>query len=140
MAINRYLARKFGLYGENDIEKARIDVVLEVLNEFNNHATKVYYEKDEKRKQQLLKELTEVQAPKYLGLLEKLLKANQGGDGFFVGSKISLAEIVVFNGIYDNLALFAITNKEPKLQALVDRVKALPQIDAWLKKRPQTEM
>lgn len=41
-----------------------------------------------KFQQQLLKELTEVQAPKYLGLFEKILKGNQGGDGFFVGSKV----------------------------------------------------
>ncbi|KAJ8026820.1 Hematopoietic prostaglandin D synthase [Holothuria leucospilota] len=138
MAINRYLSRKFGLYGENDIEKARIDVVLEVLEELGYHTVKAIYEKDEGVKQTLLKELAEVQAPKYLGLLEKLLVANQGGDGYFVGSKISLADIVVFNWVHDRLPYFKIINKEPRLQALVDKIKALPRMNAWLKKRPKT--
>ena len=29
--------------------------------------------------------------PKYLGMLEKLLVSNKGGDGYFVGDKVILA-------------------------------------------------
>lgn len=140
MAIHRYLGRKFDLYGGSDIEKAQIDVVLDILNDLNAQAGKATYEQDEEVKQRFRKELIEVQGPKYLAMLEKRLTANQGGDGFFVGSKISIADLAVFNWMHDRLSDLKIVNKEPKLQAHAERVKALPQIDAWLKKRPVTNV
>ena len=38
----------------------------------------------------LAKKYSDVQAPDYLGNLEKLLKLNKGGNGYWVGTKVSL--------------------------------------------------
>ncbi|PIK56345.1 putative hematopoietic prostaglandin D synthase-like [Apostichopus japonicus] len=89
------------------------------------------------------KEFFEVEGPQCYKFLEKLLTANDGGDGYFVGSKISLADIIAFVTTGDLLADrntdYYLEVKEPKLKAFIERMKSLPQIDAWMKKRPQTD-
>lgn len=57
--------------------------------------------------------------------------------------QISLADIIVFVTTGDLLADrntdYYLEVKEPKLKAFIERMKSLPQIDAWMKKRPQTD-
>ena len=46
-AINRYLARKFGLCGKNNWEQTQVDVVCEVCLDLWTSCTKAIFEKDE---------------------------------------------------------------------------------------------
>lgn len=140
-AINRFLARKLDLYGDNDFEKAQIDAVVDVLQDLWYQIRKYYYAETDELKAKYKKNLKEVEAPKHYGYLEKLLKSNNGGDGFFAGSRMSLADVAVFASVgdmfNDSTKDHYLENKEPKLKALMERMRALPQIDAWLKKRPE---
>ncbi|XP_071830302.1 probable glutathione S-transferase 5 [Apostichopus japonicus] len=132
------------LYGENDWEKAEIDAVLEVVQDLFYPVRKMFYADTDELKARYKKEFVDVQGPKYCGFLEKLLKANNGGDGFFVGSKVSLADIVVFAAVGDALGDksrdYYLDHKEPKLKALIERIRAIPQINTWLQTRPKTEL
>lgn len=138
-AIFRYLARELGFYGGNALESAKIDTVIETLNDFITQARKYFFEKDEAKKAEFKKDLLEVQAPKYMKLLEVLLDLNTEGDGFFVGSKISLADVLVFYAFTDRFDSLQIEVTEPKLKALLEKIKAHPKMADWLNKRPKTQ-
>jgi len=79
--------------------------------------------------------------PGILQNLAKMLNANNGGAGFFVGKSITLADLAVFT-VLDTLftKIPDIKTKAPKLGALVDRVASQQRIAAWLAKRPVTEI
>ncbi|XP_022081115.1 uncharacterized protein LOC110974076 [Acanthaster planci] len=137
-AITYYVARDLKLYGANNWESAQIDVVGELMFDLvRPYTEKIMFEKDEQKKAENLKKYLSETAPTILANVEEQLKKNKGGDGFFVGDKISLADINVFSSFdftslpekLDNMA------KYPKLKALLDRVKANKNMAAYLAKR-----
>ncbi|XP_038061211.1 glutathione S-transferase-like isoform X1 [Patiria miniata] len=138
-AMHGFVAREFGLNGANNEETTQIDVVLSTLEDIRVPLGRIlYYEKelDEIQKKEKLKEFYEKTAPKYMAGLEKMLTDNNGGHGFFVGSKISRADIffyVVMETVEEDEL-----KKYPKLSALMKRVAEAPKIAAYLAKRPQT--
>jgi len=76
------------------------------------------------------------QFPHWAGLFEKHLKANNDGKGYFIGDKLSLADIAVFN-IWDQIHS---TNPDvlkefPTLAAHHERIAKNAGIAAWLEKR-----
>jgi len=137
-AIARYLARKFGFYGSTVEEEAQIDSVMEGLNDIR---TKWYYTDSLKHgKDEAKKEFFDKFVPLWLDHFEQLL--TKSGTGFYVGDKLSLADIQGYNlfwnysknrfpeGTFDNF---------PKILAHVERIGAEPKIAAWVAKRPVTE-
>ena len=73
------------------------------------HVIALYYEKDEAKKAELIKDVQEVKLPAYLNILEDILKQNDGGNGFFAGKKVRnliFHQIVVFMAILDTFHLF----------------------------------
>jgi len=73
--------------------------------------------------------------PQWVGYFEKLVSK---GD-WSVGSSVSLADIALFNSFSSIKSDYPdVLKNAPKLQALVDRVAALPNIAKWLAARPVT--
>ena len=74
------------------------------------HVIALYYEKDEAKKAELIKDVQDVKLPAYLNILEDILKQNDGGNhGFFAGKKVRhfiFHQIVVFMAIPDTFQLF----------------------------------
>jgi len=74
--------------------------------------------------------------------LEDILKKNKGGDGFFVGDKMTAADIHFFT----SMEWFLMNGHEgaldsfPKLKALKERVASNEAIAAYLAKRKPTAM
>ncbi|XP_038060999.1 uncharacterized protein LOC119731798 [Patiria miniata] len=139
-AIYYYLAREFKLYGADNWESAAIDMVGELLSDMMKQFSSYRFEKDEAKKAEFKTKFDEA-LPVGLERLEGALKKNKGGDGFFVGDKISLADIQVFNSFeyvvqYDAAAL----DKYPKLKAWQARVAASEKLAPYLAKRKVTEM
>lgn len=131
-AIMRYVAREFGLYGDNNDENTQVDVILE---DFLKNAIAMFYEKDETKKAEIKKDMEETKLPRFFDLLEDILKENGNGDGFFVGKKISLADILVYD-ITDQVGLTVkLPAFPPKLGGLIDRVKNYPKVKEYLAKR-----
>merc|ERR1711963_443362 len=94
VAIASYLAKQFGLMGDNALDELTVNQVVMLIQDFIEAAVRVFREKDDARKAELQKEFSEVEIPKYLGILGKLLKEN--GSGYFVGDKLSLADLAVY--------------------------------------------
>ncbi|XP_065937989.1 S-crystallin SL11 [Magallana gigas] len=134
-AIMRYVAREFGLYGDNNDENTRVDVIIGTAEDFLKSAIAIHYEKDETKKAELKKDLEENKLPQFFSLLEDILKENNDGDGFFVGKKISLADILIYD-ITDQVGATAkLPAFPPKLGGLIERVKNYPKIKEYLAKR-----
>jgi len=141
-AIARYLARELDMYGKGNMENTMCDVILETINDVWNDIIKhVFMEKDETKKAELGKKMKEDTFPKFLNFMTKLLKEN--GGQFFVGSKLSVADLAffdMFEKITGNPAYGdAVFKGFPELLKHAQKVAALPNIKKWLDKRPKTE-
>jgi glutathione S-transferase len=140
-SIARYLARKFHLAGKTDEDQARADMIVDCFEDTLKPLFTFFFESDETRKETLKKKALEEQLPTSLAGLEGLLKANHGGDGFFVGTELTWADLgfLVLVGWLSAAGADTQLAKYPKLAALRERVEKLPKVAAWLAKRPVTD-
>ena len=138
-AIERYIARQGKLYGANDLEAAQIDSICEGVHDTVKNFMAGAYSKDETEKKTKLAAYFKDDFPRWAAQLTALLKANGGGNGYFVGKDVTLADFVA----YYALDIVRSANAEafkayPELSALIDRVAARPKVAAWIKARPVT--
>jgi len=141
ISIARYLAEKFGLAGGSDIEKLRSDMLVHCTEDMVMAFLASWKEQDPEKKAQLAKKFTTEQLPVFYGNFEKLLKENKGGDGFFVGDSLTVADLTFYHYV-SNLSsdqeLKDVLKAHPKLHGLVERVDKHPKVAAWVAKRPVT--
>merc|ERR1719272_2061776 len=91
-AIERYLTKALGLAGSSDVEAAQIDAISETVRDIKDSYQKVKGEDATKAK------FFAEDLPAALALLEKSLpKGSDNNSPWLVGSKISYADIVLFN-------------------------------------------
>jgi len=139
-AICRTLACKFNLAGKTSCEHAACDEVVEMLRDAIEAGYRAMFEKDEKRKEELTNQLKNETGPRVFGFLEK--KLNENGGKHLVGDCWTYADILVAQQL-DSIKqhktkeeMEALEKHYPKLAALAHAVADMPQIKAWLDKRP----
>ncbi|PIK56350.1 putative S-crystallin SL11, partial [Apostichopus japonicus] len=113
------------LYGDNESEAAEIDQVCECLVDLGLAMRNYFHEKDVARKENILKELLETEATKHFKFLLNLLEANDGGNGFYVGNRITIADILFFNRRHYSW-LYSGHVTLTKAKELVDKIGELP--------------
>jgi len=132
--ITRFLARRFGLYGDPhcDVSGALVDQVYEGVRDL----TQAYYKTRNGTDQE--KEAAKVDF--FGNVLGKHLTSFNGlipdGHNWFVGTRISLADLAVFN-VLDSLDKTEVTKqfeKFHKLRDVVERVRR--QLHNYLETRP----
>ena len=135
-SIQRYLAEEFGLAGSNAWENAELDSIVDVCGDVSQCMVKVHFEKDEAKKAELGKKLTEEDFPKYLGILEKLVSPA----GWMFGGKVTYVDFVVHN-LLEFVKKYPgnILDNFPALTKNYEAVEALPNIAKWLKERPESQ-
>ena len=133
--IERFLARRFGLMGNDEYESVHIDSICECVRDFKDMYQKVRVSED---KETAMNEWFTVTLVERLTLLENLL----GNEGFSVGSSTSLSDIVLYSFItnfFDNKeASMNATLATPNLRKIIDRIHSLPEMIEWLEKCPKT--
>nr|XP_022333862.1 S-crystallin SL11-like [Crassostrea virginica] len=136
-AIDRFLAREYGLYGKTNMESACVDVVCETVSDFFTAILPLMTEKDETKKAEVLKKFMDF-VPVYMKRIEDCLSRNGGGNGFLVGPSLTLADLAFLRScdMFDSRGL----KLTDKLAALRKRIEDLPKIRDYLKSRPVTEM
>jgi len=140
--LARLLARRFNLAGKTDLDQARADMLIDCYEDTIKPALSFFWDKDEEKKAAAKQKFLEEQLPVSLDHLEKLLKGNNGGDGFLVGDELTWADLG-FHVLFGWLQVFGADGeitKRPKLDALRHRIEAVPKIAEWLAKRPKTDM
>ena len=139
--IARFVAERHGLAGANDVENLRLAGIVDTITDLTHKLAGIFVEKDETRKAQLQKELTETHIPRYLGILEKLAGANNSPGGWLYGPKVTYADIGFYavSGYLPYLAPNFTFDEYPALKKLITSVETLPNIAKWLKERPVTD-
>lgn len=140
MAIARYLAREFGFHGKNNIEQARVDFISDNFHDIVNDYIRFDYEKDPSKAREL-RHVYEETCKKVLPFMEETLKINNGGNGWFVGDKMMMCDMMCYcaleNPLLDNEHLL---RNFPKLEALRKRIKAHIQTAEYFKKRKDLKL
>lgn len=140
LAIHKYLARAFDLYGKHNMENTMCDVVMETTKDVIDEMTNWYFEKDVDRKKDFEKKLNDITYPKLVDFLDKMLKEN--GGQWLVGDMLTVADLACFD-ILDKIIPRAdndIFQSTPSLKEHYTKVKTHPRVQAWLEKRPKTEI
>jgi glutathione S-transferase len=140
IAIARYLARKFNLAGTTELDQVRVDMVGDCIEDTIKPLPTIFRETDDAKKAELVKNFIEEHLPKTFVGLENILKTNDGGDGFFVGSALTWADLSFFVATesLERVGAASVLSNYPKLVALQQRVRTVPQVAEWLAKRPVT--
>ncbi|XP_060070593.1 S-crystallin SL11-like [Ylistrum balloti] len=137
-AIARCVARDLDLYGKTPEENTEVDVVLETLNDLFNDLIKIFFEKDEKKKDELKAALGETVIPKYVEHFENI----KGKKEWMVGSAMTIADLAVFS-IFDQLPVTFGENSVKRfrdsktLPGLSEKVAANENVKKYLEKRPK---
>ena len=135
-----YLAREYDLAGSNNLEQAKIGGIIDVVGDFHGKMAAAHFGNDEAVKEKAMKALKEEHTPKYCGILEKIISANNSPDGWALGNTVTLADLaicVLLDAVFTRVP--ALADSFPNVKKNVDAVKALPNIAKWLKKRPETQ-
>ncbi|GAB6028478.1 hypothetical protein CHUAL_002637 [Chamberlinius hualienensis] len=137
-AIARFLAREHGLAGSNSIEAARIDGLVDAVYDLWDHGYKIKFEQDAAKKEELTKKFLGETLPPYLSNITKIL-TNNGGK-FLVGDKLSWADIAVAYALSGLREKFESSlESHDTLKQFSETVLNLPNIKAWIDKRPVTD-
>merc|ERR1711962_1895763 len=115
------------------------DQAVDAVNDLITELVKVMHQPEEAKKAQLAKVFKEEKLPVWLTMMETVLK-KQGGK-HFTGSSLSWADVIVFHIVSSLKDRWSPDlSSHPCLSSLVTMVGSLPNIKAWIQKRPVTEM
>uniref|UniRef100_A0A2C9KNS0 GST C-terminal domain-containing protein n=1 Tax=Biomphalaria glabrata TaxID=6526 RepID=A0A2C9KNS0_BIOGL len=117
-----------------------IDQVVGLVQDAVNSSVKAYHETDSKKKIQFLKDLLETAIPHFLSCCEKLLRDN--GTGYFVGDKLTLADLMTWNfinGTENRLKVSGLADHFPAVKDLFNKVANVDKIKSYLAQRPTSE-
>jgi glutathione S-transferase len=132
-AIERYLARKYHLFGETDIESAQIDSICETVRDIKDSY------KTLKREDKLTEWFSTTLIEK-LNMLQHLFTENTEA---LVGDKITLADLVVYSLITEFFTnkegAYLATESIQRIRGCVDTLNNHPAIQKWLTTRPVTD-
>jgi glutathione S-transferase len=142
-AICRYLAAKHGFYGQTDIERAQIDVLSELVLDFQTAARTLLFDaelatSDDKKEQ------FRILIRQWFGVFEREFKSNASASGFLFGASVTLADVALFS-LVDNFVKPLARDEIEANQSMshfLATFRSLPQIAAYLAsdRRPATSM
>jgi len=138
LAIARLVAKEGGLVGKNAVEGGQIDAIVDTVTDIREKAFAMHFA-PEGTKDALIKDFVDKTLPAVMPNLEKAAATNPDKSGFFVGTKLSLADIhffAVFEAIKGNMP--NVLSTHPTLTKLYDKVATSPKVAEYIKKRPQT--
>ena len=138
--IVRFLAKRHGLAGSNDLETAELDGIYDVLIDFMVCFGKAYQEKDEAKKAEIVKEVGQNDIPKYWGIIQKRLQANNSPQGWIYGNEPTYVDFIIYCFCDYLAAMYPdFLERYPEVAKLRTSVEVLPNIAQWLKDRPKTD-
>jgi glutathione S-transferase len=138
-AILRYLGKTYNLAGDNDLEAAKCDEMVEAMTDLKMAVIKYFTETDEAKKAEIKTSLESETFPKFLTVWSKTVEVN---NGFLVGKRLSYADLCiasyleVYSDMFPDMDFLA---KFPTLKSHQERVFNTPGIKEWIAKRPKSQ-
>ncbi|CAF2661249.1 unnamed protein product [Rotaria sp. Silwood2] len=140
-AIARFLAKQFQLGGRNNFEQAKVDAVVDTIEDLITKLIPVFDEENDIKREELSKKFFSEELHKHLQNLDVLIKEFGNGDSFFVGNHLTWADLYFYNffetilGINENCL-----DNYPSLKQNRQEVEKQPKIVDYLKNRPKTSI
>lgn len=147
-AIERFLARRFGLMGSDDVEAAVIDCISEHCRDVKDAQMRKRFSpftrdrtEEEKAKDQA--DWFETEMPAMLAKIEAAVSAGSTTKGCAVGSSISYADLCIFSMIKECFPAYKDATLEaakdcPLLLEICDNCANDPKLSQWIETRPET--
>jgi len=147
-AVANYIAKQGGLMGDGDMDAMLIEIVCNECVDAFDEMVSYFFEPNENTKEQKKEKLKTVSIPKFMTLLEKYLENNETWQkkenasnhvpGFFVGNKLSLADLTVYDMV-DSLKKFDETccQGRKKIEENRAKVESFPKLKKYLEERPK---
>lgn len=138
-SIARFLAKQFHLAGKDNLEQAKVDAVVDTINDAVANYAPIHREQDEAKKAEIMKKFMGEDLPKTLQNLETLAKHYGNGGPFFVGNGLTWADLLFYDVTQSFLAANGDALKDfPWLVKNRQEVEKQPKIAQYLKERPKT--
>jgi glutathione S-transferase len=140
MTIARFIAKRFKLSGDNELDEAKADAIVDtIVDTLNAYVQKVFMAKSEEEKTEARKKFLAEDAVTHLGKIEKLIGL-YGSNGFSVGSSLKWSDLAIYDisstmHQYDEKVLDAFSH----IQAVRASVLANEKVAEYLKNRPKTD-
>ena len=136
LTILRYLGEKYGLAGSNAWDNAHLANIADFITDFRLELVKVYYEKDETKKQELQKRLAEEVIPKYFGKLNELAATT----GYLCCGRLTWPDLQLYTILdYVIKGHPEVLSNFPGLTSLRKNIEGDANISKWINERPVTE-
>jgi len=138
--IGRFCGKLSGLYPKGeDLEEAKVDMILEACSEINYKISPTMREKDETRKVSMRKNLAEKTIPAWLGNMEKLLKENSES-GYFC-KNLTVADLAFWRilgwlkgGIIDHIPK-TVAQAFPTVLEHFEMIDKQPKVRQWMESK-----
>lgn len=139
LTIARFLAKQFDLAGNDNLEKAKVDVVADTINDLILAYVPIRREEDATKKQELNVKFGAEELPKHLKNLEILGKMYGNGGPFFVGNNLTWADLF-FHNVGESMLHINCNcmNDFPWLKQNRAEVEKNPKVAEYLKNRPKS--
>jgi glutathione S-transferase len=139
LAIGRFLAKQFQLAGKDNFEQAKVDAVVDTINDLTAVNIPIHREQDQAKKQELLQKFQTEELPTHLQNLEILGKLYGNGGNYFVGNQLTWADLFFYDLTQTILGLNGnALDSYPWLKQNRAEVEKQPKIAEYLKNRPKT--
>jgi len=139
-AINRYLARQFGMNGKDDCEATCIDMYAGCIDDLAQKLRPVQmamFGGDKEGAKKAFAEANEKDVQPLLSILEKQITKN--GKGFLVGDKPSYADFMLQTRLHGLIEFEkSAVESHPKLMEYYNHISGLKGVKEWIAKRPET--
>lgn len=137
-AIYRHLARIFNLYGDNEEERTRCDIVQETFVEAQLNIGGFFWNPEFEK---LRDNYAAVELPALLERLQKLFDVNTTNSGYWVGRRLSYVDFIAWHTL-DYVRAFSqeTLDRYEKLARFRENISTRPKIAAYLasSRRPAT--
>lgn len=142
--VARYIARKFGFMGENDVEAAQVDATATHIDDINAAYQKIRGMTNEEEKKAAMDKWFSTELAEWFTKLDAAIAVTSKASGCSVGSKISYADIVIYyfcTFFFDNKDGVAAALKPcEKISAICAAVGSNDKVKEWESTRPVTAM
>ena len=136
-AIERYLARKYGMMGTTEIDAAKIDSICEYVRDFKQEYQKTRALKGEEKAVGMIKWFTKT-LPERLQALDVIVSKD-----FAVGDLTSLADITLYTFLtqfFDDIKRARDAMEQTiNIRSVVERIGDMKEVQDWLVRRPVTD-
>mmetsp|Transcript_31587 Transcript_31587/g.66422 ORF Transcript_31587/g.66422 Transcript_31587/m.66422 type:complete len:251 (+) Transcript_31587:84-836(+) len=147
-AIERYLARRFGLMGQTPEDEAIIDCIAEHCRDVKDAARQKGFSaftknKTDEEKALARKEWFEDDLPEMLLKIEDSLQETSASGGYSFGNTSTYADVVIWALLRDCFAADVedtakAADKCTALNAIADQIASNPGVSKWLSERPES--